>query len=119
MQSFTDPLEYYSWIRRISSLPLKYWIDNNLIDLVREISFREPNRKIHIFIQNNGEVVFIPYGWIHCVLNIEFSAAITHNFSIKKNIIPFLNDLEKETSIDKMEFLNFKNMILKKYKGQY
>jgi hypothetical protein len=27
-----------------------------------------------------GDVVFVPRGWWHCVLNVEDSVAVTHNF---------------------------------------
>lgn len=33
-----------------------------------------------LFTQNASQIVFVPHGWPHAVLNVELSIAITHNF---------------------------------------
>uniref|UniRef100_A0A6B2LAT9 JmjC domain-containing protein n=1 Tax=Arcella intermedia TaxID=1963864 RepID=A0A6B2LAT9_9EUKA len=41
------------------------------------------------FIQNPGDTVFVPPGWWHAVINIEFSMAITQNVLIPESL-PFV-----------------------------
>ena len=31
------------------------------------------------------QIVFIPPGWFHCVINLELTVAVTHNFNIIDN----------------------------------
>ena len=38
------------------------------------------------FVQNAGEIVFVPAQWHHAVLNLEASVAITHNFCSRANL---------------------------------
>jgi oxalate decarboxylase/phosphoglucose isomerase-like protein (cupin superfamily) len=32
------------------------------------------------FLQRPGDIVYIPTGWLHAVLNRSLSVAVTHNF---------------------------------------
>lgn len=45
--------------------------------------------------QNPGDVVFVPHGWFHCVLNLQSSVAVTQNFINKKNIRQSKKGLEE------------------------
>ncbi|GAQ84534.1 Phosphatidylserine-specific receptor PtdSerR [Klebsormidium nitens] len=40
-----------------------------------------------------GETIFVPGGWWHCVLNIENSIAVTHNFLNEANFETVFSDL--------------------------
>jgi hypothetical protein len=46
----------------------------------------EPHQRPYEFTQHPGEIVFIPGGWWHLVLNLEPSVAITENFVSPANL---------------------------------
>jgi hypothetical protein len=47
-----------------------------------------------------GELMYVPRGWWHCVLNLEFSIALTHNVVTQRNLVPVLDFLAEGTSCD-------------------
>jgi oxalate decarboxylase/phosphoglucose isomerase-like protein (cupin superfamily) len=48
---------------------------------------REMGHRVIECVQLPGEVIFIPHGWIHAVLNLELSVAWTQNFASPANAL--------------------------------
>jgi hypothetical protein len=53
----------------------------------------------HIIVQHPGEVVFLPAGWFHVVLNLKMSTAISVSLTPRKDL-PDLMPLLAETDAD-------------------
>ena len=77
-------------VRREENIP--YWFYNTFPQIVQENERSSRTKKqIYSFIQEEGEIVFVPCGWSHAVLNLEESVAVTHNFVSKNNTLLFIN----------------------------
>jgi histone arginine demethylase JMJD6 len=53
-----------------------YWFK----DVWPTLRGREAELGMLDFIQQPGETIFVPHGWHHIVLNLDWTVAITHNF---------------------------------------
>lgn len=53
-----------------------YWFK----DVWPTLKGRESELGMLDFIQQPGETIFVPHGWHHIVLNLDWTVAITHNF---------------------------------------
>lgn len=60
----------------------QYILDSTLSTSESPVEFSLPStgEEAVVFTQESGQTVFIPQGYMHAVLNVEFSVAITHNF---------------------------------------
>jgi hypothetical protein len=45
-----------------------------------------PDKRPIEFIARAGDVVFVPCGWWHCVLNLDHTVAVTQNYLSSSNI---------------------------------
>ena len=54
-------------------------------------------------LQKRGETVFVPNGWIHLVLNLDFSVAVTHNYACEFGPST-LENIWKQVVIDEPNF---------------
>lgn len=71
---------------------ISFWFHEIFPGIVEENNRLVRNKKIiYSFIQEEGEIVFVPSGWQHAVLNLESSVAITHNFVSRSNKTYFLS----------------------------
>eukprot|EP00537_Pseudo-nitzschia_pungens_P008208 CAMPEP_0172363206 /NCGR_PEP_ID=MMETSP1060-20121228/6631_1 /TAXON_ID=37318 /ORGANISM="Pseudo-nitzschia pungens, Strain cf. cingulata" /LENGTH=456 /DNA_ID=CAMNT_0013085901 /DNA_START=8 /DNA_END=1378 /DNA_ORIENTATION=- len=61
-------------------------------------------------LQRPGETVYVPAGWPHLVLNLEFSSAITHNYATEypsfSRILRATEEEEPEMSLRWQEYLH-------------
>ena len=45
--------------------------------------------------QKEGEIVYVPHGWWHCVINLEFTVALTQNYVGVHNLVDVTEFLNK------------------------
>ena len=80
-----------SW-ENIIPEPLQWYVENypHLPESIRPIEC----------IQEPGELLFVPTGWWHSVLNLETTVAVTHNFVDQFNIKQVWYDLQRSAASD-------------------
>jgi len=52
-------------------------------------------RPVEVVVEE-GELIFVPHGWWHCVLNLEDSVALTHNYVSSSNLADVLDFLHRK-----------------------
>uniref|UniRef100_A0A6B2LAT7 JmjC domain-containing protein n=1 Tax=Arcella intermedia TaxID=1963864 RepID=A0A6B2LAT7_9EUKA len=62
-----------------SKTPATYWWQDIAPKLRKDIGMVE-------VVQKPGETIFVPSGWWHCVLNLDFTIAITENFLVPETL---------------------------------
>lgn len=67
-----------------------YWFQ----DVWPTLKGREVELGMLDFIQQPGETIFVPHGWHHIVLNLEWTVAITHNFISRATSRPAYEQLQ-------------------------
>lgn len=57
-------------------------------------------------VQEEGDLLFVPRGWWHCVLNLETCVAFTRNVINRKNYKHVLREVSELRGIETSQFLN-------------
>ncbi|KDO34021.1 hypothetical protein SPRG_01295 [Saprolegnia parasitica CBS 223.65] len=64
-----------------------------------------PEDRPYEVVQEPGETIYVPSGWWHLVLNLDFSVAVTQNFVDASNLGPFLSDVTRTGDLDTLSRL--------------
>uniref|UniRef100_A0A8R1Y5A3 Jumonji domain-containing protein 4 n=1 Tax=Onchocerca volvulus TaxID=6282 RepID=A0A8R1Y5A3_ONCVO len=109
-----DVMSSYSWSANICGRKLWYFVtpgneeffridSDTFLEDIRIIQDKWPRASIISFIQEEGEIVFVPSNWYHQVHNLEDTISINHNFINASNVdlivellIKRLMDIDKE-----------------------
>ncbi|KAL4001865.1 JmjC domain hydroxylase family protein [Acanthocheilonema viteae] len=109
-----DVMSSYSWSANICGRKLWYFVQpnneecfridrNTFLEDIRTVQDKWPKANVISFIQEEGEIVFVPSNWYHQVHNLEDTVSINHNFINASNadlivelIIKRLMDIDRE-----------------------
>ena len=69
-----------------------YWFK----DVWPTLAGREEELGMLDFIQQPGETIFVPHGWHHVVLNLDWTVAVSHNFISAATALPAYQQLKAE-----------------------
>ena len=80
------------------------WFLNGLPEMLRNQRERDEDapegvgkKRVFEFVQEAGEVVWVPAGWEHAVINLDFAVAITHNMvELEQGLLPNTQPRERE-----------------------
>lgn len=88
-----DPLGTHAWVHLCQGSKLWVMMPPNSFDIeqedvpaaqwfaMRRDLLKRSGRPFIEFVQRPGELVYVPAGWLHCVLNLKLSLAVTENYA--------------------------------------
>ncbi|OQR96678.1 histone arginine demethylase [Achlya hypogyna] len=64
-----------------------------------------PEEQPYEVVQEPGETIYVPSGWWHLVLNLDFSVAVTQNFVDANNVTRFLQDILHDGDVSTLDLI--------------
>jgi len=85
-------LLYFDSVHIVILIGIHFFFLYRFVNNFSDAQENDPN--FHYGICNAGDIIYVPHGWFHCVLNLDFTIALTQNFVGPENLLDVLTFLK-------------------------